>query len=214
MSTAVRLGWPNRISLARVFCVAPFVIALMNLHEPGRGWLRWAALGLFALMAISDGLDGWLARRLNDRTLLGAFLDPLADKLLVTAAVVILAVRGVVDDHDPTGGRRLYLPDWVAVAAIGKDLLVCIGFAILRMTTGKIHIQPRWIGKTCTTVQLVLVVSMLLWPDLPVGLSRVPEGLWIAATILAAAAALDYVRLGSRILATATVEQRTPGDGA
>ena len=213
MSPAGRLGWPNRISLARVFCVAPFVIALMNLHEPGRGWLRWSALGLVAVMALSDGLDGWLARRLNDRTLLGAFLDPLADKLLVTAAVVILAVRGIVDETDLAGQRRLYLPDWAAVAAIGKDLLVCIGFAILRMTTGRTHIQPRWIGKTCTTVQLLMVVSMLLWPDLPGGLSRLPQWLWIAATILAVVAALDYVRLGSRILAATTVEPGTPGDG-
>lgn len=209
----MRLGWPNRISLARLFCVAPFVICLLNVHEPDRGWVRWTAVGLFALMSISDGLDGWLARRLNDKTVLGAFLDPLADKLLVTAAVIILAVNGVRDDTGPSGPRILYLPDWVAVAAIGKDLLVSFGFAALRLATGKIHIQPRRLGKWCTTVQMLLVLSMLIWPELPGGIARLPEGLWIGATILAAAAALDYVRLGSRILATATIEKGSPGEG-
>lgn len=202
MAAPIRLGWPNRISIGRVLCVAPFVVILLKLHEPGHDMLRWIAIGLFAVMAASDWLDGYLARRLNDTSPLGAFLDPLADKLLITAAVIILAVRGIVDDTDPTNPQRLYLPDWVAVAAIGKDLVVCIGFAILRLSTGRIHIHPRRLGKWCTTVQLLTVLSMLVWPSLPAQLDRLPEGLWIAATILAALAALDYIRLGSRLAAS------------
>lgn len=201
MAAPIRLGWPNRISIGRVLCVAPFVVILLKLHEPGHGTLRWVAIGLFAVMAASDWLDGYLARRLHDTSPLGAFLDPLADKLLITVAVIILAVRGIVDDTDPTNLRRLYLPDWVAVSAIGKDLVVCIGFAILRLSTGRIHIHPRRLGKWCTTVQLLTVLSMLVWPSLPPQLDRLPEGLWIAATILAALAALDYIRLGSRLAA-------------
>lgn len=201
MSAPVRIGWPNRITIARVLCVAPFVVCLLNLQQPGYAWLRWMAIGLFGLMAASDGLDGYLARRLNDESPLGAFLDPLADKLLITAAVVILAARGILDDADPDNLNWLFLPNWVAVAAIGKDLVVCIGFAILRLTTGRIHIQPRLLGKWCTTVQLLLVLCMLLWPSLPDAARRLPEVLWIAATALAVLATLDYVRIGGRFLA-------------
>lgn len=200
MSSQFRLGWPNRISIGRVLFVAPFVICLLNLNQPGQTWLRWLAIGLFAVMAASDGLDGWLARRLRQESLLGAFLDPLADKLLVTATVIILAIRGVLDESDPENLRTLYLPNWVAVTAIGKDLVVCIGFGILRLTTGRLHIRPRRLGKWCTTVQLLMVLSMLLWPSLPETMRGLPEILWITATILAVAAALDYVRIGSRFL--------------
>lgn len=212
MAAPVRLGWPNRISIGRVLCVAPFVVILLKLHEPGHGTLRWFAVGLFAIMAASDWLDGYLARRLHDTSPLGAFLDPLADKLLIFVAVIILAVRGIADDTDPEALRRLRLPEWVAVAAIGKDLIVCIGFAILRLSTGKIHIHPRRLGKWCTTVQLLTVLSMLVWPDLPPRLDRLPELLWIAATILAATAALDYIRLGSRLAATNSTARPSEGD--
>ncbi|RIK63808.1 MAG: hypothetical protein DCC65_15315 [Planctomycetota bacterium] len=212
MAAPVRLGWPNRISIGRVLCVAPFVVILLKLHEPGHGALRWFAICLFAVMAVSDWLDGYLARRLHDTSPLGAFLDPLADKLLIFVAVIILAVRGIADDTDPAALRRLRLPEWVAVAAIGKDLIVCIGFAILRLSTGRIHIHPRRLGKWCTTVQLLTVLSMLVWPDLPPRLDRVPELLWIAATILAALAALDYIRLGSRLAATNSTARPGKGD--
>lgn len=212
MSRPIRLGWPNRISLARILCVAPFVVILLNLDEPGRSWLRWAAVGLFGMMAASDALDGYLARRMKDESPLGAFLDPLGDKLLVTAAVIILAVQGILDDTDADNPRRLYLPDWAAVAAIGKDLVVCIGFGLLRLTTGRIHIRPSRLGKWCTTVQLAMVLSILVWPNLPPMTARLPEALWTAATILAVLAALAYIRTGIRIQSADA--GRPPGDGA
>ena len=95
MGRTRHLGWPNRITLGRMLLVGPFVVCLLNMDEPGRNWLRWAAVGIFAAMAVSDLLDGYLARRLHDESPLGKFLDPLADKLLITAAVLILGILGV-----------------------------------------------------------------------------------------------------------------------
>ncbi len=206
MAGVLRMGWPNRISVGRVLAIGPFVVCLLNLDEPGRGWLRWLAIGLFGAMAVSDMLDGYLARRLRDESPLGAFLDPLADKLLVTAAVLILCIRGVHKPAEPDGMSLLVLPNWVAVGAIGKDLVVCIGFAIIYVSTGRVFIQPRRLGKWCTTVQLAMVLAMLLWPSLPNGASRLPQIMWTIATALAALAALDYIRLGSRHLATAAAK--------
>ncbi|MCG8408096.1 MAG: CDP-alcohol phosphatidyltransferase family protein [Phycisphaerales bacterium] len=211
MGKTLRLGWPNRITIGRILLIGPFVVCLLNQDQPGYGWLRWAAISIFALMAVSDMLDGFLARRLHDESDLGKFLDPLADKVLITTAVLILCIHGV---HSPMQETPMHLPDWVAVAAVGKDLVVSIGFAVTYLVTGKPFIQPRLPGKWCTTVQLALVLAMLLWLDLPVWLWKLPEILWWAATILAVCATLDYLRIGSRQLARSAAEksQEDPGD--
>lgn len=207
------MGWPNRITLGRLLAIGPFVVCLLNLDHPDRSWLRWAAVAIFVLMAVSDLLDGYLARRLKDESPLGAFLDPLADKLFVTFSVIILAVKGIhVRTADGTD-VVLSLPNWVAVAAIGKDLLVSIGFAVIYVITGRIFIQPRRLGKWCTTIQLGLVLCILLWPSLPRQVEKLPEALWYAATALAILAALDYIRLGSRFLSTASAEGKPRGGG-
>ena len=213
MASTLHLGWPNRITIGRILLIGPFVVCLLNQAEPGKSWLRWAAVGVFALMAISDLLDGFLARRLRDETDLGKFLDPLADKVLITAAVLILTIVGVSAPSEQ-GPHTRYLPNWVAVAAIGKDLLVSIGFAIIYLITGKPYIEPRLLGKWCTVVQLVLVLAMLVWLELPDRLWNLPVILWWTATVLAVCAALDYLRTGSQHLAhnAARHDQNHPGE--
>lgn len=212
MPSTLHLGWPNRITIARLLMIWPFAMCLLYLNEPGYAWLRWPALGIFALMAFSDALDGYLARRLHDESVLGKFLDPLADKLLVTTAVFILCFVGIRDISDGGEGRALVLPKWVAAAAIGKDLVVSFGFVLVRLATGRTFIHPRLLGKSCTVVQLVLVCSVLLWLDLPGWLAGLPRVLWYLATGLAVAAALDYVRAGTRYVAGVAAEPR-PSSG-
>jgi CDP-diacylglycerol--glycerol-3-phosphate 3-phosphatidyltransferase len=202
------LGWPNRITIGRILLTGPFVVCLLNVNSPGKAWLRWVAIGIFAIMALSDMLDGYLARRMRDESPLGKFLDPLADKLLITAAVIILCVLGVRDASDPSGTKLLSLPNWVVVAAIGKDILVLIGFVAIIIFTGRVHIEPRRLGKWCTTLELLLVLSMLSWMDLPLWLKDLPRVLWWAAAVLAILAAIDYIRAGSRFLAS---NAPTPG---
>lgn len=214
MGSKIQLGWPNRITITRLLLIWPFALCLLYLNEPPLAWMRWLALSIFALMALSDLLDGYLARRLGHESLLGEFLDPLADKLLITVAVLFLCLVGIGDASDATGQAFIRLPTWVAVVAIGKDLVVSIGFAAVYFTTSQVLIKPRPFGKSCTVVQLALVPAMLVWPNMPAWLSGLPEVLWYVATALAVAAAFDYIRLGSRFVATLAAEnkQQDPGD--
>ena len=211
MTGPLQLGWPNRLTIARILLIGPFLVCLLNMQKPGFEWIRWAAVGVFALMAASDMLDGFLARRLREVSDLGGFLDPLADKLMVTTTVLALCTLGIHDAGDP--GRSLLLPNWVAVAAIAKDLIVSIGFLVIYVMTGRRYIEARFLGKACTAVQLALVLAMLLWLNLPAPLARLPEILWTVATILAVAASLDYIRVGTRRLAEFNADGRRNQEG-
>ncbi len=186
------LNWPNRISLARIALIVPFVICLLNVNEPWTGW-RYVALVLFVLMALSDALDGFLARRLNESTPLGRYLDPVGDKLLITSAVILLSI-------DATAVPGFHLPNWVPVIAIGKDVLTVIGFLVVFAATGHFHVQPRIMGKACTVVQLIMIGYGLAAPDMPVWLHRLWPILWWLASGVAIVALADYVRVGTRFV--------------
>lgn len=187
------LTWPNRITIARIVLVTPLVICLLNINSGLPTW-RYLSLGLFILLSVSDAIDGFLARWLKQETPLGRFLDPLADKLLVVCAVVILAVDG-------TAVPGFQLPSWVPVIAIGKDLLTVLGFLLIYATTGQFFIQPRRWGKACTTVQLVMIAVCLLAPDAPALLRPVHRFSYWLASALAIVAWVDYLRVGNRFAA-------------
>jgi len=167
-------------------------------------------------MTVSDSLDGQLARYLKQVTFLGKLLDPIADYVLTTVAIILLCVIGVPDLSDPTGERILLLPMWVAVATVGKDVLTIIGFGLAYAVTGNVFLQPRFLGKACTDVQLALILNMLLWPDLPLWLSGLPKILWYTASVLAVATVFDYLRLASAHVVAVAAENRqrqlTEGD--
>lgn len=184
------LSWPNRVTMSRILLVGPFVVALLHLQDPKWGELaRWAAVVVYALMAISDGLDGYLARRLKAESALGRFLDPLADKLVVLCSVVLLAREG-------TGVSGMLLPSTVAVVAIGKDLVIVVGFCLIYIITSKVYIEARPAGKWCTATQLLMVIAVLLSPNLPGPLKWGPVLLWWAASILAVVVVIQYFKMG------------------
>jgi cardiolipin synthase len=186
------LNWPNRITVARIFLVAPFVICLLNLQDEWPYW-RQVALVVFILMAVSDALDGFLARRLGEETAIGRFLDPVGDKLLITSAVVLLAIEG-------TSVPGFLLPSWVTVVAISKDLLTVIGFGLIYATTGQFFIKPRILGKSCTLIQCVMVGYCLAGPDLPWNAGGIWPALYSLSSIAALLAVIDYLTLGSRFV--------------
>lgn len=185
------LNWPNRISLARLMLVGPFVVLLIN-QEPWP-WARRAALGIFIAMALSDFVDGLLARRTGAITRLGAILDPLADKVLVTFAVLLLSVSAV-------GAEGHHLPNWVAVAVVGKDLWVVAGTLVVYLVTDHLRIRPTLSGKLSTLGQLLLVGYTLLAADVAKLSPRaasygVLAGSWAVAA-LSVIAIISYTRLG------------------
>jgi len=172
-------------------------MALLNLQEENyRHWARYSAIVIFAIMAVTDGLDGFLARRLKQETLAGKFLDPLADKLLILCSVILLAHEGT---H--VGDIHLRIPTAAAVIAVGKDIIVVLGFCIIYFTTSRIFIQPNHVGKFCTGAQLLMVLSILLMPDLPRSLIWLPRFLWWLASILAIFTVITYFQAGRRFLA-------------
>jgi cardiolipin synthase len=185
------LSWPNRISLLRLLLIWPFTVLLLN--GPQWPWARHAALAIFVVMAVSDMVDGMLARRLNAKTRLGAILDPLADKALIICSVVLLSRRSAAADG-------MGLPNWVVVAVVGKDLWVVIGCLVVFLVTDRLRVQPTRAGKVCTFAQLVMVGYTLMAPDL----ERLATGLgswgillagW-AVAVLSVAAIISYTRLG------------------
>ncbi len=191
------LTWPNRLTMLRIILLGPFVVMLLNLQSEGWSWSRHVAVLIFFLMAISDALDGYLARRLNQETRLGRFLDPVADKILITCAVILLGIQG-------TSVPGLKFPNWVVVAAIGKDVFVVVGFLLVFIETGKIFIKPDYMGKFCTVLQMLLIIGTLLAPDIIslTGAEHLVVGvihlLWISATLMALIVCWDYFRVGMR----------------
>lgn len=133
---------PNLITLMRIVLVAP-VAAL--LAEERYDW----ALALFAVAGLSDGLDGFLARRYDWRSRLGALLDPLADKLLLTVCFVTLAWLGE-------------LPWWLALAVVARDLVIVVGGVAYHHLIGRFELAPtRW-SKLNTFVQIAYVLAVVV----------------------------------------------------
>ena len=152
-----RLSWATRITLVRILLIVPFVMFLLNMNDPTAGprartGLRYAAIAVFVVMAVSDALDGYLARRHRQITRLGTFLDPVADKLLMTSACLLLASqRGHVEGFT--------LPTTVVVAIVGKDILIVVGFAIMYLVTSQIRVVPSCRqGRHCSAPVMVAFV--------------------------------------------------------
>jgi len=196
-----KLSWATRITLLRILMIVPFVACMLNINDPSLGptvqtALRYLATAIFFLMALSDALDGYLARRRHAVTQLGTFLDPVADKLLITCACLLLVSQsGHVEGF--------LLPPTVVVLIIGKDLFLILGFVIVYLITSQIHIAPAFVGKVATGLQLSMVASVLLAPEISRVIPFWPwvlRVLWWSAAGTAILATLIYIRNGSRYI--------------
>lgn len=147
----------NKITLLRILLIPVFVgFALYYAHSVGKGApdesLRWIAVTVFAIAALSDAVDGWIARRFNQRSKLGVILDPLADKLLMLSAVCVLSFSAW-----PHG-----LPLYFVILSISREVLTIAGAFVIKFVAGKVEIAPHWTGKTSTFTQLVAVITAML----------------------------------------------------
>jgi len=197
----MRLSWANRITILRILLIVPFVICMLNINDPefsrsGQHWMRFISVLIFIAMAVSDIFDGYYARKKKEITRLGSFLDPTADKLLMTCACLLLSSK-----H--SGVEGFLLPLTVVVLIIGKDLFLLLGFVIVYFITFQVRIVPVFIGKIATILQTSMVMGILIAPEVSIyipGWIWFLRFLWWSAAATAILATLIYIRTGSRYI--------------
>ncbi len=176
------LNLPNALTLARILITPLFIICLI------KGAYQMALL-MFTLAGVTDGLDGLLARLMNQKTTIGAYLDPIADKLLLVSAFITLAVQQMI-------------PAWLAVVVISRDVLIFIGITILEVSRVEYQIQPSMVSKCTTAAQLATVFLLLLSIQTNV-LEHALLPIYLLTTALSVASGLHYVYLGIQIMPAA-----------
>ena len=147
VSTAKSEAWTlaNTITMGRILLVPVFALTYILWGDDYPALL--APLLVYIAASASDGLDGYLARTRNQRSELGSMLDPLADKLLLTVGMILVAFMG------PEGA----LPLWVVAAVLSRDILLVTGGGLVRSLRGKIVVRPIWAGKVATCFQMTSV---------------------------------------------------------
>jgi cardiolipin synthase len=179
---------PNLITTIRIILAPIFIIYLLNDQ-----FLE--ALYVFVIAGISDGADGLVARVFNQKSRLGAFLDPLADKILLVAAFVVLAVQ----DH---------IPSWLAVIVITRDLLILLGVLILFLYRGHLKIRPSMLSKITTCLQLGAVFLVLIRNHFHLFSEYIFLIYW-ATGIMTIVSGLHYMRSWFLIIGEESTEDKT-----
>ena len=192
----------NKITILRILLIPFFVVETLYYCRTGNETHRFVAVVAFALTAFLDGVDGFIARHYNQKSELGAILDPLADKLLLVSGIIVLSF-----DHHPYLGQ---VPLWLTGTIIGRDLLLLIGIAVIRLTVGKVKVRPRALGKVATVFQMIVVLWILLDWDRDVNAHWLQ--VWtIGAAVFTGLSGLWYVwdgtkQLGAHPASSATVK--------
>ena len=121
-------------------------------------WQRFIAIAIFILAAVSDGLDGYVARRYNQRSTLGVILDPIADKGLLLSGIITLSLTSW-SEVEPESGK---FPVWFPVLVISRDAILLVGTLVLYLLNGKVQVKPHWTGKIATVLQMVAIGWVML----------------------------------------------------
>ncbi len=180
------LNLANKISILRIVLI-PFFIASLLYCTPATSHLRFVAAIVFGLSVFTDAADGYIARIYRQRTRLGTFLDPIADKLLLVSAFGTLAAL----DTLPTDLR---LPAWLSLIVISRDILIILGISVIYVINeGRLEIQPSWLGKITTFLQMLTILSVLLQ-------MLAIQWLWFTTAALTLLSGIGYLRIGTRLL--------------
>ena len=137
------MNLPNKLTLLRV-CMIPFFVVFARM---GALWAQAVAVGIYALACVTDALDGRIARSRNLITNFGKFMDPIADKLLVMSAMIVLTAQG-------------RMPDWVCILMLGREFLVS-GFRLVAVENGVV-IAAGPLGKVKTVFQMLATIALML----------------------------------------------------
>jgi cardiolipin synthase (CMP-forming) len=176
---------PNQITLLRLGFLPFFLILISYEHY------KWALL-VQVLAGLSDGIDGLLARSLNQRSALGAYLDPIADKLLLSSSFVILAFKQK-------------LAWWLTILVLSRDVLLLIVAAVIILIAGYRPFPPSVLGKCTTAFQIILVFAVVLAAAFPnPGLALLNRGLIYVVTALTVISGFHYCVTIARRLGSAT----------
>jgi len=163
---------PNAITIIRLILV-PVLILLLRNGEYGY------ALAIFTIAGLSDGLDGYLARKYHLQSELGGFLDPVADKVLMVSAYISLSLLGL-------------LPLWVVLLVVARDFMI-IGFFVMLVSLGdEMHPAPSIYSKVNTAFQVLLVVMVLVDQTFDLGFTLVTELLLYSVAVTTVVSAVNY----------------------
>jgi CDP-diacylglycerol--glycerol-3-phosphate 3-phosphatidyltransferase len=179
---------PNQITIARILLIPVFVVLAIYYGKTAATGhpdenLRFATIAVFLVAALSDGIDGWLARRYHLKSRLGAILDPIADKGLMLTAIITLSVTKWPYE----------LPVWYPVLVIARDVIIVVGCAVLRLLNDHLEVRPSFLGKISTFLQMLTVaVVMLQW-------SHCEPVVWVSG-VVTLLSGVGYVATGIRQL--------------
>lgn len=167
----------NRLTMLRIVMVPVFITSVMYLRLD-------IAFIIFLIAAITDGLDGYIARSRNEKTKFGAIMDPIADKLLLGSAFICFSFVSGLPAY-------LKMPVYVPIVILSRDFFILLGAAIIHLLTGGIDVKPTAIGKITTVFQMITIISVLL--------SFIYSNwIWNITVILTIVSGLDYMRIASR----------------
>ena len=186
---------PNLLTFVRMGLIPVFATLLVYGREG-------AALIVFTIAGISDGIDGFIARRLGQESELGTIIDPIADKLLMITAFVMMTIPGVLDP-----GRHLPVPFWVTAAVIGRDILIITVAGAIYIMTGFRDFRPSWLGKASTFVQVIAVIMILVAAVFPSLQGFYLPTVYTTVALFAVVSGIHYIFFVARLMREADAKQ-------
>jgi len=181
---------PNLLTVFRMVLIPVFASLLF--------YQRFVlALVVFVLAGVTDGLDGLLARRFNQKSQLGTILDPIADKLMLVTAFVVLSMRSVFPQPLPS---HLPVPFWVTVAVISRDVFILVGAAAINVVTGFRGFRPSMLGKINTTVQIGAIAAIIFAASVPYGTGYYLPTIYTTVFVFAVLSGAHYVFFVSKLV--------------
>ena len=180
---------PNLLTFLRMALIPVFASLLYY------GYFGWALI-VFFFAGISDGIDGFVARRFNQQSELGTILDPIADKLLMTTAFVIVALPNIL----PVSNKHFPVAFWVSAAVIGRDvLIVTVALAIFIMTDFR-GFKPSLLGKASTVVQICAIGMILFAAVFPAYSGYYLPTTYFTVTLLAVTSGIHYIYYVAKLM--------------
>jgi cardiolipin synthase (CMP-forming) len=181
---------PNLITIFRMVLIPVFASLLF--------YQRFVlALVVFVIAGVTDGLDGLLARRFDQRSQLGTILDPIADKMMMVTSFVVLSMRSVFPQPVPS---HLPIPFWVTIAVISRDVFILVGAAAINIVTGFRGFRPSLLGKINTTVQIIAIAAIMFAASVPYGTGYYLPTVYTTVFTFAVLSGVHYVFFVTKLL--------------